>query len=294
MIRTQLKLFPEETQKKTKHTIVRQSSSLHFRQWNDILASMAKNFSVADRKYFAGMTDGDGSFHIPKKCFRIRVGLELRHDHAEPILKLAEIFDLTISKKTYLKKKGNSQPTLRCELSGMKAKLFLFAIYPYLLEKKDKARSVLIALGCEEKYLSKEKLFSFEYLAGYTDSEGTVYFTLIHQKTRIGNITSFYRMCYTLTSNDNAHLQFIKKNLMGLGFNHFRKDSINRYIREKEAKREGTNPETWKDTTHVSLGGSPSQLSEFYKNVEPFILIKHKKDNMLSTMKYSQIIARKK
>ena len=129
MIRTQLKLFPEETKKKTKAIIIRQSSSLYFRKWNDVVASMAKNFSTSDRKYFAGMTDGDGSFHIPTKYpNKVRIGLELRHDHAEPVLKLAEIFDLTISKKTYLIPYGNTQPTLKIELSGIKSKLFLFSI----------------------------------------------------------------------------------------------------------------------------------------------------------------------
>ena len=250
---------------------------------------MAKNFSISDHKYFAGMTDGDGSFHIPTKYpGKLRIGLELRHDHAEPVLKLAEIFDLTISKKIYLIPYGNTQPTLKIELSGIKAKLFLFSIYPYLLEEKNKARAVLLSLDCPEKHLPKEKQFSFEYLAGYTDAEGSVIFKLRHEKTKVGNITSNYKQYFTLTSNDNAHLQFIKKNLIDLGFDHFRKDYIKTYKNVK--KREGTNPEKWKDTTHVYLGGSPTQLSKFYKNVEPFMLIKHKKDNMQHTITYDRVI----
>ena len=38
------------------------------------------------------------------------------------------------------------------------------------------------------------------------------------------------------------------------------------------------------------LMNSPKQLSKFYKNVEPFMLIKHKKDNMKSTITYNSII----
>ena len=106
---TQLELFPEEIKKdkKTKYIIVRQSSSTNLKGWNDVVASTAKNFSISDRKYYAGMTDGDGTLHLhprknrPNPCLRIGIGL--RHDHAEPVLKLAEIFDLTISKKIYLK-----------------------------------------------------------------------------------------------------------------------------------------------------------------------------------------------
>ena len=290
-IRTQLELFPEEIKKgqKTKKIIIRRSSSTNFRGWNDVVASMAKNFSISDRKYFAGMTDGDGSFHIPTKYpNKIRIGLELRHDHAEPVLKLAEIFDLTISKKIYLKKKGNTQPTLKVELGGIKAKVFLFSVYPYLLEEKDKARKVLLALDFSEEYLPKERQFSFEYLAGYTDAEGTVYFTLKHRKTKIGSIRSYYQQYYILTSNNNGHLQFIKKNLIDLGFDHFRKDFIRTYKNVK--KRKGTNPEKWKNTSVVSLGGTPTQLSKFYKNVEPFILIKHKKENMQHTITYDRVI----
>jgi len=288
---TQLELFPEEIKrgKKTKYIITRQSSSNYLRGWNDVVASMAKNFSASDRKYFAGMTDGDGSFHIPDKYpGKLRIKLELRHDHAEPVLKLAEIFDLTISKKIYLIPYGNTQPTLKIELSGIKSKLFLFSIYPYLLEEKNKARAVLLSLGCPKKYLSEERQFSFEYLAGYTDAEGTVYFTLMHQKMKTGNITSFYKQYYVLTSNDNGHLQFIKKNLIDLGFDHFRKDYIKTYKNVKKTK--GKNPEKWKATTHVCLGGSPTQLSKFYKNVEPFMLIKHKKDNMQHTITYDRVI----
>ena len=286
MIREQLELFPKKI-KKSKSIIIRQSSSKHFRGWNDVMVSIAKNFSVSDRKYFAGMIDGDGSFHIPiNNPKKLRIGLELRYDHAEPVTKLAELFDLTISKHIRLNEK-NTQPTLKIELSGIKAKLFLYAIYPYLLEKKDHAKNIMIKLECPKKHLPKEKQFSFEYLAGYTDAEGTVRFNLRHEKTKIGNITSCYRMGYELTSNDNAHLQFIKQKLIKQGFDHFRKDYIATH--ENVKKREGRNPENWKDTTHIYLGGSPKQLSKFYKNVEPFMLIKHKKDNMRHTISYNQI-----
>jgi len=293
MIRTQLELFPEKS-KKSKTVIIRKSSSNNFREWNDVMASIAKNFSVSDRKYFAGMIDGDGTLHLhtrKKQSLVLRIGLELRHDHAEPVVKLAELFDLTISKFIRLNTK-NTQPTLKIELSGIKARLFLYAIHPYLLEEKEDAIEILKKLECPEEYLSEEKQFSFEYLAGYTDAEGCVRFNLHHQKTKIGNITSHYRQYFKLTSNNNAHLQFIKQQLIDRGFDHFRKDYIDTYKNAK--KREGINPENWKNTTHISLGGSPTQLSEFYKNVEPFMLIKHKKDNMNHTIAYDRIITSNK
>ncbi len=165
--------------------------------------------------------------------------------------------------------------------------MFLFTIYPYLLEKKERARDILIKLDCPKKNLPKKKNFSFEYLAGYTDAEGCVRFNLKHQKTKIGKTTSSYSMSYELISNDNAHLQFIKKQLINQGFDHFRKDYVDTYKNAK--RREGRNPENWKSTTHIQLGGTPGQLSTFYKNIEPFMLIKHKKDNMKHTISYDQI-----
>ena len=173
MIRTQLTLFPEETKKgqRTKKIIIRQSSSTFLRKWNKDIGLIAKNFSTADRQYYAGMIDGDGNITVtPKYPNRLRILLELRHDHAEPILKLAELFDLTISKKIYLIPQGNAQPTLNIEFGGIKAKLFLFSIYPYLLEEKEKATTLLRSLDCPAEYLPEERQFSFEYLAGYTDA----------------------------------------------------------------------------------------------------------------------------
>lgn len=294
MIRTQLELFPEKS-KKSKSIIIRQSNSNYFREWNSVMVSIAKNFSVSDRKYFAGMIDGDGTLHLHTRKNRpnsiLKLGLELRHDHAEPVLRLAELFDLTIRKIIRLNTK-NTQPTLKIELSGIKGRLFLYAIHPYLLEEKDDAIEILKKLDCPGEYLQGEKQFSFEYLAGYTDAEGCVHFNLQHQKTKIGNISSNYKQYFQLTSNDNAHLQFIKQQLIDRGFDHFRKDYIDTHKNVK--KREGRNPKNWKNTTNILLGGTPTQLSEFYKNVEPFMLIKHKKDNMRHTITYDKIITSNK
>jgi len=293
MIRTQLELFPEKI-KKTKSIIIRKSSSNNFRGWNDVMTDIAKNFSIPDRQYFAGMIDGDGTFRLKenKTNFILKIRLELRHDHAEPVLRLAELFDLTISKIFRLNRK-NTQPTLKIEIGAIKANLFLYAIQPYLLEKRNNAIEILKKLDCPFGYLSKEKQFSFEYLAGYTDAEGCVRFNLKHEKTKIGNISSHYKMSYVLTSNDNAHLQFIKQRLIDQGFDHFRKDYINTYKNAKKTGVKGKNPQLWKDTTHITLGGSPTQLSKFYEKVEPFMLIKHKKDNMRHTILYDQITNRR-
>ena len=126
-------------------------------------------------------------------------------------------------------------------------------------------------------------------MAGYIDAEGSVCFRLNHTKTKAGNISSCYSYYLTLTSNDTDHLQYVKKNLIKLGYDHFRKDYVNTYKSEKKSPRLDTNPDKWNDTTHVILGGTTEQLSKLYKNVEPFMLIKHKKDNMKSTITYNNL-----
>ena len=285
-----------ETKKKEKKTdifLIRESSSKNLKDVEDISKWMGENFSVSERQYFAGMMDGDGyvGVRIPKnrKHLKLSVVLELRHDHAEPVTRLAELFDLSISKKLYLDR-TNTQPSIKVELSGIKARLFLICIYPYMLEKKKRTKEILLKLDCPERHLPETREFSLEYLAGYIDAEGSVCFRLNHSKTKAGNITSFYSYYLTLTSNDTNHLQYVKENLIKLGYDHFRKDYVNTYKTEKKAPaRENRNPEKWNDTTHVILGGTTKQLSKLYKNVEPFMLIKHKKDNMKSTITYNNL-----
>ena len=86
-----------------------------------------------------------------EKNLKLSVVLDLRHDHAEPVYRLAELFDLSISKRIYLVAK-NTQPSVKVELSGIKAKLFLICIYPYMLEKKKKNQRNFIKVR-----LSREK-----------------------------------------------------------------------------------------------------------------------------------------
>jgi hypothetical protein len=283
----------EKKEKKSKIFLIKKSSSKNIRNVEGISRWMGENFSVSERQYFAGMIDGDGyvGVRIPKnrKHLKLAVVLDLRHDHAEPVTRLAELFDLSISKRVYLER-TNTQPSIKVELSGVKARLFLICIYPYMLEKKKRIKEILIKLDCPEKHLPDTREFSLEYLAGYIDAEGSVCFRLNHSKTKAGNITSFYSYYLTLTSNDTNHLQYVKENLIKLGYDHFRKDYVNTYKTEKKAPaRENRNPEKWNDTTHVILGGTTKQLSKLYKNVEPFMLIKHKKDNMKSTITYNNL-----
>lgn len=283
----------EKKEKKSKIFLIKESSSKNTRDVEGISKWMGENFSVSERQYFAGMMDGDGyvGVRIPKnrKHLKLSVVLDLRHDHAEPVYRLAELFDLSISKRVYTER-TNTQPSVKVELSGVKARLFLICIYPYMLEKKKRIKEILLKLDCPEKHLPDTREFSLEYLAGYIDAEGSVCFRLNHTKTKAGNISSCYSYYLTLTSNNTDHLQYVKENLIKLGYDHFRKDYVNTYKSEKKAPaRDNRNPDKWNDTTQVILGGTTKQLSKLYKNVEPFMLIKHKKDNMKSTITYNNV-----
>ena len=286
----------EKKEKKSKIFVIRQSSSKNTRDVESISRWMGKNFSVSERQYFAGMMDGDGyvGLRIPKnrKHLKLSVVLDLRHDHAEPVYRLAELFDLSISKRVYIER-TNTQPSVKIDLSGVKARLFLICIYPYMLEKKKRIKEILLKLDCPERHLPEKREFSLEYLAGYIDAEGSVCFKLLHTKTKTGSIGSCYRYYLTLSSNDSDHLKYIKQNLIKLGYDHFRKDYVNTYKKEKRTlSTKNRNPDKWKDTTNVILGGTPKQLSKFYKKIEPFMLIKHKKDNMKSTISYDSVLER--
>ena len=277
--------------KKTKTITIRTSSTKSLKDVEGISKWMGKNFNVEDRQYFGGMIDGDGCIRLRKKNQKfneLEIVLELRYDHAEPVYKLAELFDLSIFKKSHLIKK-NTQPSVAVRIYGVKAKLFLMCIYPYLLEKKEKCKKLLLEIGCPEKHLPKKREFSLEYLAGYTDAEGCITFKLTHNKIKnTGNICSSYKHQYKLSSNDLEHLQYIKKNLIDLGFDHFQADYILDYKNVKEGRNR--NPRKWKPTGNISLGGTHKLLSKFYKEIEPLLLIKNKKDNMKSTIRYTRII----
>ena len=76
----------EKKEKKTNIFLIRESSSKNLKDVEDISKWMRYNFSESERRYFAGMIDGDGyvGVRVPKnrKHLKLSFVLELRHDHA--------------------------------------------------------------------------------------------------------------------------------------------------------------------------------------------------------------------
>lgn len=245
------------------------------------LQEILTNFSNQERKYFAGMADGDGCFR--KKGRTIAFVLELREDASEPISALAKIFDGTVRKKINLKSK-NTKPSLILELYGMKVFLFSLCVYPYLLEKKNLVKEIILNSKINKKIKFKfneemdKKRFSFEYLAGYTDAEGSIQMCLTHQKGWKGKITSGYKFRYNLCSNDHEHLSFIKNNLLKMGYN-FRKDYIENYKNRKNCK----------PTKHIYLKGGPQEHLKLYEKILPFCKIQNKIKKMKDTSNYVMV-----
>ena len=250
------------------------------------LQELLINFSDKERKYFAGMADGDGCFRKKNKNKTIAFVLELKEDASEPISALAEIFDGTVRKKFNFKNK-NTKPSLILELFGIKAFLFSLCVYPYLLEKKNLVKEIILNSKINKKInfdfnkKINEKNFSFEYLAGYTDAEGSIQMSLRHQKGWKGKITSGYKFRYALTSNDHEHLSFIKNNLLKMGYN-FRKDYIENYKNRKDSLIR-------KPTKYIYLKGGPEEHLKLYEKILPFCKIQNKIKKMKDTLNYVMV-----
>ena len=275
--------------------IIRKSKSNYLRTWlkkdgslKPLFYEILARFPIAVRQYFAGIWDGDG---YQRNRQSSQLCLDMAENGNEPVLMLAKIFDLTIR---YVKRKGkkykNRQPSYIVDLSGSKAEMFMLLVYPYLIENRSLIRKFLLERKCPENLLEEGLQFSWPYLAGYADAEGYYEMRLYHAKCKRKNgyrIVSSYRFRFNLTSNDFESLKFIKQQIIDKGFQ-FRKDEIRTY--EKVKRKKGQNPENWKPTLSVNMGGGPKELTRFYKNFFFYSLIHKKKDVMKKTMEYSQLI----
>ena len=284
--------------------IIKQSKSNNLRSWrlkdgtiNPLFHEIKDNFPIPARQYFAGIWDGDGYQRNTKTPNRpnkiLRLCLNMAENGKEPVLMLSRIFDLTILQNIRNGEKyKNYQPSYIVNLSGPKAEMFMLLIYPYLIENRSIMRKILLERECPENLLEEGFQFSWPYLAGYADAEGSYHMKLTHSKQKRKNghaISSSYKFRFALTSNDFKSLRFIKQQIINRGFK-FRKEEIKNYKNAK--KREGTNPEKWKPTLKINLKGGPVEHSRFYKNFYLYSLISKKKKVMEKTMEYARIIYR--
>lgn len=268
----------------SKNKIIRLGTTLRLTKMIDennellpIFKKIKTNFSADLKKYYAGMIDGDGRISFRGKS--LICTLELSENAALPITELADIFDLTISKRVRLGKKyKNTKPSLMITLAGLKAKFFLINIYPYMLEKKEECKASLISAGCPEHFFEdpfmEYRKFSYEYLAGYTDAEGCIG---IYQ-----NKKKSYSFVYSLTSTNFKQINFISKNLKQEGFKvKILKDNYKR-------TRDGIE-KTFKTAYQLYVKGGHKGKVKLYNKLLPFMKMEKKIEKMKNTLKYNEI-----
>ena len=286
--------------------ILKKSNSNYVRTWFEkdgslkpLFYEIKARFPIEDRQYYGGSWDGDGYHRNRQKKNRknknLAITLEMAQDGCEPVLKLAHIFDLSLRcvdrAASGKEKYKNYQPTYIVDLAGPKAEMFLLFIYPYVVFRRPSIRKILLARGIPERLLKASITFSWPYLAGFADAEGTYDMTLRHEKVQRKKgmtISSGYKFCFRLPNTDFSSLDFIKNKIIEAGFE-FRKDLVRHH--DNSTSRHG-NPDNWSPCKIITLRGSPVELSRFYKKFYMYSLIKKKKDVMERTMSYSNIIFR--
>jgi len=278
-------MFTEIKKENTsKNKIIRLGKTRHLTKMTDekgellpIFKEIKTNFSVALKKYYAGMIDGDGTI-IKEGKRKLHCKLELTENAALPITELADIFDLSVSKRVRSGEKyKNTKPTLMITIAGLKGKLFLINIYPYMLEKKEECKTSLISAGCPEHFFEdpfmEYRKFSYEYLAGYTDAEGCI------GMYRTKNSYTFH--C-SLTSTNFKQINFISKNLKEDGFNN--SIIVDSYKRTRDGMEK-----TYKTSYQLHVKGGHKDKVKLYNKLLPFMKMENKIKKMKNTIKYNEI-----
>ena len=286
--------------------ILRKSKSNNLRTWlkkdgslKPLFYEIKDRFPLAERQYYGGCWDGDGYHRTHHKKNRknkyIDLALEMAEDGCEPVFKLAEIFDLSVYARS--KRKGekykNYQRSYTANLGGPKAEMFLLLVYPFIVFRRPSIRKILLERGVPERLLKDPITFSWPYLAGFADAEGTPSMRLYHEKIK-NKIYSTYKARFTLPNNDFASLSFIKDKIIEAGFK-FRKDYISHHDKKpitENMRLRGANPKNWKPGKTIAVAGGAKELGRLYENIIDFSLIKKKKDIMKKTMRYKDIFWR--
>ena len=245
---------------------------------NELYLPFSKKFTFDDLKYFAGMLDGDG--HISLKNGRASVELELEEKDAFPVAFLADALDLSVQYsvrsggKTIQNKDRKKTSSLRTFVQGEKAYMLLCMIFPFLLEKKGVVRKILATKFSNLDFFSLEKQFSFAYLAGYADAEGS-FQKLIRTSKRTNHSNMSFR--FQLTSTDEDHIRYLCSCLREKGFN----VKVHSYKRNRLRKDGSPN----KDMHRIDVTDLRS-LKRLYNLFLPYAKIHRKIDVMKSTIIY--------
>jgi len=240
------------------------------------------NFELEEIQYYAGMMDGDGSFALDTRKGKIKplikMQINLTEEAAEPIIQLADKLDCTLSRIEFSEEykiknpsRRNTKPWYYLAIPKQKAWFFLYLIYPYLLEKKETAKKLFMYkykdfLETNNESKIHQRQFSYPYLAGYADAEGSYQYKLIKGK---------FNFAFRISSTNIGHIDYIGNTLLKLGYpvNLSKVNKIHLY---------GKRVKDQKNVNVASLQG----LKKLYKNLMPFAKIKRKLRAMSMTCFY--------
>jgi hypothetical protein len=240
---------------------------------------MLSKFEPEEIQYYAGLVDGDGaigwnSWHSKT----IRMQINLTEEAAEPIKELAEKLDLKLSVSSwteeYQKERSkNGKPMINLNIYKTKAWFFLFLIYPYLLEKKEKGKEMLTTkfkgfLECHDRRMHQRQ-FSMPYLAGYSDAEG-------HFKYKYRHTQKSFLFGYVVHSTAIGHVDYLGEQLCRLGYN----------VRYGRVLKNGK----YKPSKSITISNLPD-LKKLYRELLPFSKIKRKKRAMTMTNFYMDYLS---
>jgi hypothetical protein len=265
---------PKNLKREKKHPplVLKKDGSL-----SSFYRKILSRFEPEEIQYYAGLMDGDGSIgwnsHNSKT---IRLQINLTEEAAEPLFELAEKLDIPLSRsevtEEFKKERKNDKPCINLNIYREKAWFFLLLIYPYLLEKKEKGKELLITkfrgfLDCHQRRMH-QRHFSFPYLAGYSDAEG-------HFKYKYKQKEGF-NFGYIVHSTAIGHIDYLGEQLCRLGY---------RVNYSKVYKKTNRKPSKKISITNLL------DLKKLYEELIPFVKIKRKKRAMTMTNFYTNYLS---
>lgn len=236
---------------------------------NESYMSLSNGFTYDDLHYIAGMIDGDGHISM-NKGGTLKLELELKETDAYPVAYLADLMDTAVT----LSVRPGDHKTLRTAAYGSKAWMMLCMLFPYLFERKSKARTFLKRKFRNVDCFHLANKFNFAYLAGYADAEG--HFKKGTRYVPSENRTRLF-FGFELTSTHEQQIRFISMNLRQAGF-----PVTTTFYHNNRLRKDGGR---CKDTYKIHLHDLRS-LRRLYNLLLPHCKIQRKAQIMRDTLTY--------
>jgi len=240
--------------------------------------------------YIAGFVDGDGCIHVSKKRHDSR--LDVAVTDFEPVQFIAEHLNKKMNMKYEKNSPFNAKPRYWTKCSGFDLLPHLKSLLPFLVEKRNKAFSILKQYNAYEDfpYLQHTREEFFAWLAGFSEAEG--HFGARKRKisqpkrtTPSGKkIYDHTETFYQLVNTNESLMNYVLCKLRDYGitkkmkYNTLERGARMCPITKKVIVR--------KPLHRIFLGGGDALL--LYKEIYPFMKIKRKKDKITESIMLSK------